>query len=233
MKSLTFINKIAVHLLEKDGASNTGPKVFWSYQKCSTQSCIKATNTWIQKFEMWVIRCDTHLVDFVHPVAGKFKHQFTGLYCSRHGSGVQRAGSSRKYPGYDYSWLLLCADSASLHKMASLSPSCSLIWLVSETTSRVLEERGGPGGSSLVPLWHGGWVPLRLEHLHLEEREKRWGLRSGDILDQFKSTERQKRQGGAEIVQRKWIETRSEASTHHSNNRPTQFRAGHADLGFV
>ena len=44
-----------------------------------------------------------YLIDFIHPIAGEFKHQLTGLHCSRHGGGVQRAGSSLKYPGWDYS----------------------------------------------------------------------------------------------------------------------------------
>lgn len=29
-----------------------------------------------------------YLADFIHPIAGKLKHEFTGLYCSRHGGGV-------------------------------------------------------------------------------------------------------------------------------------------------
>lgn len=33
----------------------------------------------------------THLVDFIHPVAGEFKDQFTGLDCGCHDGGVQRA----------------------------------------------------------------------------------------------------------------------------------------------
>lgn len=85
---------------------------------------------------MCFLQCDTYLIDFVHPVAGKFKHQFAGLDCSRHGSGVQRAGSSLKYPGYEDSWLFVCTDSASPHKMASLSSSCSLIWAVSAPRER-------------------------------------------------------------------------------------------------
>lgn len=87
-------------------------------------------------FKRWRLQCGAYLIDFVHPVAGKFKHQFTRLYCSGHGSGVKRAGSSLKDPGYHYSWFLLRMDSASPQKMTSLASSRFKIWVVSTPRER-------------------------------------------------------------------------------------------------
>lgn len=64
-----------------------------------------------EKFPLWFLLSHLYLIDFVHPIAGKLKYQFGGLHRGRHGGGVQRAGSSLKYPGSD--------DSGSFSESAS------------------------------------------------------------------------------------------------------------------
>lgn len=84
------------------------------------------------------LRCDTYLIDFIHPIAGELKHQLTGLHRSRHSGGVQRAGSSLKYPSDDHPGSF-SAQTVSPNKMASLSSSASSSCC--DLSSLVLRER--------------------------------------------------------------------------------------------
>lgn len=65
------------------------------------------------RFKNVVCPVRLYLIDFVHPIAGKFKHQFAGLYCSRHGNGSSKVKEQPKISRWCLLQLLLCTDGLS------------------------------------------------------------------------------------------------------------------------
>ena len=155
-----------------------------------------------------LLRCDTHLVDFVHPVAGKFEHQFSGLHCSRHGRRVQRARSRLKI---SWLWLLRAPCQLPPRKMASplVLPflwSRSVVALQERERPRAEFQRSAVaqvGAASSLSDTEAGSRCAWSIYTWRRGRQRDGGLRLGGILDHFNFTERQERQGGAEVAQRK------------------------------
>lgn len=140
LKRITFTNKIT---WVKKNNSVSFLNIF-----LANKHATKLSSVWNKYSKQCFPPCDKiYLIHFIHPVAGKFKHQFTGLYRSRHRSAVQRAGSRLKYPPL---WLLLLPSP--LHfSFASQNGSLCSVLFSNPSSVKTRGEKPRAGVFSAVP----------------------------------------------------------------------------------